>query len=84
MQLSSSIKRNSELPLLDIEEAEWMVKYVRCKDQSYRPKGDMSGSEVGGRSFSAALNALPDVNDFAMFGVACRVRRIRSFFFPQD
>ncbi len=68
---------------IDIEEAERMVKYVRRKDQLSRPMGDMSGSEVGGRSFSAALNALPDVNDFAVFGVSCRVRRICSFFLPQ-
>ncbi len=62
-----------------MEEVEQMVKYVRRKDQLTRPKEDLSGTEVGGRSFGATLNALPDVNDFDMFGVSCRVRRICLF-----
>ncbi len=74
-------RKDSEFDLaIEFEEAEQMVEYIRCKDQLTRPKEDLSGAEVGGCSFSATLNVLPDINDFDMFGVSCQVRRMFLFF----
>ncbi len=55
-----------------------MVAYYRRKDQLSRSKENSSNPEVGGRSFSATLNALLGLDDYCMFGVCLSSA---SFFF---
>ncbi len=59
---------------LDIEAIHQIVERCRRRAQVSRPKPDSSPeTEVGGRSFRAALDELPGLNDLCMFGVSCKV-----------
>lgn len=71
---------------LEVEDVLKIVERCRRRAQVSRPtpKSSTLEAEVGGRSFKAALDELPGLDDLCMFGVSCRVRRSVFFMVIQD